>query len=134
MDRFSGEATQPFAFLTSFLNWGQLLKERICFFGSKFFPSRVDPSSQDFIALVENQQITKIVSLLKNMVEKHGAPMLLTVAGPRSAIGRTPDSEVRGSEFDTRSSNILLFLLPLFHEGQLSVTGESMCMKYWLTA
>ena len=37
-------------------------------------------------------------------------------------------------EFDTRSGNILSFLLPLFQEGQLSVTGESMCMKYWLTA
>ena len=37
-------------------------------------------------------------------------------------------------EFDTRSGNILSFLLPLFQEGQLSVTGESMCTKYWLTA
>ena len=40
-----------------------------------------------------------------------------------------------GSEFDTRSGNILSFLLPLFQEGQLSVnTGESMRTKYWLTA
>ena len=54
--------------------------------------------------------------------------------GPRSAIGRAPDSYVRGSRFDTRSGNILSFLLPLFQEGQLSVTGESMCTKYWLTA
>ena len=30
--------------------------------------------------------------------------------------------------------NILSFLLPLFQEGPLSVTGESMCTKYWLTA
>ena len=36
--------------------------------------------------------------------------------------------------FDTRSGNKLSFLLPLFQEGQLSVTGESMCTKYWLTA
>ena len=55
-------------------------------------------------------------------------------AGPRSAIGRAPDSYVRGPGFDTRSGNILSFLLPLFQEGQLSVTGESMCTKYWLTA
>ena len=48
-------------------------------------------------------------------------------AGPRSAIGRAPG-------FDTRSGNILSFLLPLFQEGQLSVNGESMCTKYWLTA
>ena len=55
-------------------------------------------------------------------------------AGPRRAIGRAPDSLVRGPGFDTRSGNILSFLLPLFQEGQLSVTGESMCTKYWLTA
>ena len=55
-------------------------------------------------------------------------------AGPRSTIGRAPDSYVRGPGFDTRSGNILSFLLPLFQEGQLSVTGESMCTKYWLTA
>ena len=55
-------------------------------------------------------------------------------AGLRSAIGRAPDSKVRGPGFDTRSGNILSFLLPLFQEGQLSVTGEIMCTKYWLTA
>ena len=38
-----------------------------------------------------------------------------------------------GPGLDTRSGNILSFLLPLFQEGQLSVTGESMCTKYWLT-
>ena len=38
-----------------------------------------------------------------------------------------------GPGIDTRSGKILSFLLPLFQEGQLSVTGESMCMKYWLT-
>ena len=60
--------------------------------------------------------------------------MTIYVAFPRSAIGRAPDSYVRGPGFDTRSGNILSFLLPLFQEGQLSVTGESMCTKYWLTA
>ena len=53
-------------------------------------------------------------------------------AGPHIAIGRAPDVRVRGPGFDTRSGNILSFLL--FQEGQLSVTGESMCTKYWLTA
>ena len=58
------------------------------------------------------------------------------IAGPRSTIGRTGVLGLvsQGSWFDTRSGNILLFLLPLFQEGQLSVTGESMCTKYWLTA
>ena len=46
-------------------------------------------------------------------------------AGPRSAVGRAPDSEDRGPGFDTRSGHILSFLLPLIQEGQLSVTGES---------
>ena len=54
--------------------------------------------------------------------------------GPRSAIGRASDSKVRDPGFDTLSGNILSFLLPLLQEGQLSVTGESMCTKYWLTA
>ena len=35
--------------------------------------------------------------------------------------------------FDTGSGNILSFLLPLIQERHLSVTSESMCMKYWLT-
>ena len=39
-----------------------------------------------------------------------------------------------GPGFDTRSGNIISFLLPLFQEGQLSVTGESMCTQSWLTA
>ena len=39
----------------------------------------------------------------------------------------------------TRKSGVLgsihiFFLLPLFQEGQLSVTGESMWTKYWLIA
>ena len=42
--------------------------------------------------------------------------------------------KIRSLGFDTRSGNILSFLLPLFQEGQLSVTGDSMCSKYWLTA
>ena len=36
--------------------------------------------------------------------------------------------------FDTWSDHILSFLLPLIQDGQLSVTGESVCTKYWLTA
>ena len=56
------------------------------------------------------------------------------IAGPCSAIGRAADSYARGPGFDTQSGNLLSFLLPLFQEGQLSVTGESMCTKYWLTA
>ena len=43
-------------------------------------------------------------------------------------------AQSQGSWVDTRSGNILSFLLPLFQEGQMSVTGESMCTKYWLTA
>ena len=65
-------------------------------------------------------------------INQHQGPT--NTAGPRSAIGRAPDSYVRGPGFDTRSGNILSFLLLLFQEGQLSVTGESMCTKYWSTA
>ena len=44
----------------------------------------------------------------------------------------THKSEVLG--YDTPSGHLLSFLLLLIQEGQLSVTGESMCTKYWLTA
>ena len=53
------------------------------------------------------------------------------MAGPRSAVGKASDSKARGTGFDTLSGHILLFLLPLIQEGQLSVIGESMCTKYW---
>ena len=59
----------------------------------------------------------------------------VVVAGLRSAVGRAPESQVRGPVFDTRFGHILSFLLPLIQGGgQLSVTGESMFTKYWLTA
>ena len=44
-------------------------------------------------------------------------------AGPRSSVGSASDSRARGPGFDTRSGHILLFLLPLIQERQLSVTG-----------
>ena len=40
----------------------------------------------------------------------------------RSAVGSASDSRTRGPGFDTRSGHLLSF-----QEGQLSVTGESMC-------
>ena len=39
-----------------------------------------------------------------------------------------------GSWVRYRSGNILSFLLPPFQEGQLSVTGASLCTENWLTA
>ena len=65
----------------------------------------------------------------------HSLNLLRVVAPGRVAqsVGHLT-RKVRGPGFDTRSGNILSFLLPLFQEGQLSVTGESMCTKYWLTA
>ena len=54
----------------------------------------------------------------------------LLSAGPRSAVGRAPDLQVRCPGFDTLSGHILSFLLPLIQEGQLSVTGKSLCTKY----
>ena len=47
--------------------------------------------------------------------------------GPRSAVGSASDSRARGPGFDARPGHILSFLLPLIQEGQLSVTGDSVC-------
>ena len=55
-------------------------------------------------------------------------------AGQRSTVGRASDSRTKSRRFDTRSGHTLSFLLPLVQEGHLSVTGESMCTKYWLIA
>ena len=52
-------------------------------------------------------------------------------AGPCSAVGSASDSRARGSGFDTLSVHILSFLLPPIQEGQLLVTGGSMCTKDW---
>ena len=45
----------------------------------------------------------------------------------RSAISSAIDLWFRGPGFETRSGHILSFLRSLILEGQLSVTGESMC-------
>ena len=37
-------------------------------------------------------------------------------------------------EIDHEIISMAIQSLPLIQEGQLSVTGESMCAKYWLTA
>ena len=78
---------------------------------------------------------------------------LLCWAGPRSAVGNVSgyrcvsDCRSRGREFDPGhvpyfrgdwSWNYFYGHSPPFHwfiqEGLLSVTSESMCMNYWLTA
>ena len=46
-----------------------------------------------------------------------------------SAVGDASDSRARGPRFDTWSGHIRLFLLLLIQQGQLSVTGKSMCAK-----
>ena len=46
----------------------------------------------------------------------------------------TCKSEVLGSIPGLATYCVLSFLPPLIQEGQLSVSGESICTKYWLTA
>ena len=61
-----------------------------------------------------------------------------------SAVGNASDCRSRGREFDPARSHTfteiyheiistVVLRLPLIQEGLLSVTSESMCMKYWLT-
>ena len=47
-----GQQSLPFSFLSPF-NAGPFLKERICSYGSKFFPFRKDPSKWGFSDRVE---------------------------------------------------------------------------------
>ena len=76
----------------------------------------------------------KTLSLLTITVFLKTDALFLHEAGSRSAVGSASYSRARGPGFDTRSDHILSCLLSLIQEGQLSVTDESMCTKYWLTA
>ena len=59
---------------------------------------------------------------------------LARLAGFATRRPQIPSLWAGGPGFDTRSGHELSFLLPPIQEGQLSVTGENMCTKYWLTA
>ena len=75
------------------------------------------------------------VVIIVNIYEKYSKSFCTDMPGcSYSTVDSTTDSRVRGPGFDTRSGHILMFLLLLIQEGQLSVTGESVCSKYWLTA
>ena len=76
---------------------------------------------------------SKFSHVISSNMFSHGMPISM-FSHDMFTVGRAPDSKVRGPGFHTRSGHILSFLLPLIQEGQLSVTGESMCKKYWLTA
>ena len=129
----------------AFSKGGLLLKKRICSLRSKFFPLRVDPIEKGGKMKLAKMLPLKVLPLsLRDMLSANAKCVradslvssghLATLTGPRSAVGSASDSRARGPGFDTRSSHILSFLLRLIQEGQLSVTGESMCTKYWLTA
>ena len=77
-----------------------------------------------------------VVSYWRKYVHEVLVNRLGGLSMPRKSVVRLTDRPDMTIDvgFDTRSGNILSFLLPLFQEGQLSVTGESMCTKYWLTA
>ena len=69
--------------------------------------------------------------------------LLSFFAGPPSVVGSKSDCESRGHWFEPQSGYILslrfghekisktILTLPLYQEGQLSVTGERMATKYW---
>ena len=60
----SGRSTYAILFLSSFLNGGQLLKERVYYPGSSnFYPLRVDPILKGLYHQENKQEVTKIVSL-----------------------------------------------------------------------
>ena len=91
-------------------------------------------SSQN-LTLCNNNEHHLNVSLLVQLYSPYHHPLFTFKVQGRvvQSVGHLT-LKVRGPRFDTQSGNILAFLLPLFQEGQLSVTGKSMCTKYWLTA
>ena len=59
--------------------------------------------------------------------------LAITITLPSLLPGRVAQSEGHLTHKSEVLGSILSFLLPLIQEGQLSVTGESMCTKSWLT-
>ena len=134
-----------------FQNFGHLplvlKKENHVKRGSPFILSNIYNSSSSECLLITNKYIYIIKVKLSFIVQQPGrvAQSVGHLTCKSGVLGSIPGlatyfrfsfrffKKFRGPGFD-RSGNILSFLLPLFQEGQLSVTGESMCMKYWLTA
>ena len=54
--------------------------------------------------------------------------------GTVDGIGDNKEAKIDIEKLKVTPTRPTSFLLPLFQEGQLSFTGESMCTKYWLTA
>ena len=114
---FRGSNSVIFIVASHDINQGHLIKERIISHCSNFFPLRADPISGRFHTVSKQTG-----SHIKQMQAQ-------------SAVSSASDPRAKGpSRFDTWSCRILLYLLPQIQEGQLSVTGGSMCMKYWLSA
>ena len=68
-----------------------------------------------------------------NFTGPHGA----VVTGPTADQGVASVIPTRFHTFVEIAHEIIstvILLLPLIQEGLLSVTSESMCMKYWFTA
>ena len=79
----------------------------------------------------------ELVTMKPCLMEQHSEQTVLTgsdfcgsqirPANPHIAVSSTFDSRTIGPGFDIQSGHILLFLLPLIQEWQLSVIGEIMC-------
>ena len=104
--------------------WWSTLKIKNLLLQEQNSPLTVDPVEKE-----DSNEISRVP--LSGGVPIH--KLLTKWAGPQSAVVCAPDLRARDHGFKTRSGHIL-FLLPLVQEGQLSVTGESMCMVYLFTA
>ena len=68
--------------------------------------------------------VKKYMTFRQHLIDALTTSSVQWVAGQRRAVGSASGSRTRGPGFETRSVNVLSFLLPLIEEGQLSVTGE----------
>ena len=64
-------------------------------------------------------------------------PVAQSVASQTADTGVASSNTARSHTFveiDREIISTVVLLIPLIREGLLSVTGESMCTKYWITA
>ena len=82
---------------------------------------------------ITNKETYESYKAVIEMSQKTMKLLMNDLAWPCRAAGSASDSRARGPGFNTWSGHILPFLFPLIQVGQLSVSGKTMCIKYWLT-
>ena len=127
----------PLAIYIAFARYSAILSMSFFYDLVKIFTKRIDNNNNCTGAVTQSNQM--------GTSTHHIATITFRKTGRGSSIGSEFAWHACGPEFDPHVRHILswrlghenistaILPLPLIQEEQLSVTGERMCTKYWLT-